>query len=82
MENIICPHCGSDMLISDFDYNSGKIYYECQECNNTFSENDIVYCDECDEQIVEGYGIEYDGMIFCSKKCLEKYKKILNNLVV
>lgn len=73
MEKIICPHCGSDMVISNFDYDTSKCFYECEACGHQFSENDIVYCDECGEQITEDERIDYNGMVFCSKDCLKEY---------
>lgn len=77
MENVVCPHCGSNMIKSDFDYNQGISYYECDDCGNTFSDDDIVYCDECGDQVIESERIDYDGMVFCSKDCVENYKKNL-----
>lgn len=75
MENIRCIHCGSDMVISDYDYNQGIMYYECQECGTEFNEKQITSCDECGEQIIEGEGIYSDGMIFCSDECINKYNE-------
>lgn len=75
MEKIKCPNCGSDMVNGGIDYNQGKRYYECEECGNTFSDDNIVYCDECGDQVIESDRIDYDGMVFCSKECAEFHKK-------
>lgn len=75
MENVMCPNCGSSIHKSNFAYNEGKSYYECEDCGNTFSDDDIVYCDECGDQVIESERIDYNGMIFCSKDCVENHKK-------
>lgn len=75
MENIRCIHCGSDMVLKGYDYDSGHILYECQECNESFADTDIKRCENCEKQILDNEGVEYDDMTFCSEECLKQYKE-------
>lgn len=75
MDKVKCVFCNSTMLVSDYDYNSGIIRYECEECGKTFSEDNITHCDECGEQVIEDERIDYDGMVFCCGECVRKYRK-------
>ena len=41
MNKVKCPICGSDMVISEFDYNDGLNHYECEECGYRFTNKDL-----------------------------------------
>lgn len=75
MEKIRCIHCGSDMVLKGYDYDNGIIRYECQECGEDFTENDIKRCEVCDKQVLDNEYLEYDDTKFCSDDCLKKYKE-------
>ena len=75
MENVMCPHCGSNSLKNAVDEANIKKTYHCNNCKSIFTDDDIVYCDECGDQVIESERIDYNGMIFCSKDCVENHKK-------
>ena len=72
MKNIICPHCNSDMVESNFDYDCAIIRYECQECDNHFTEHDINLCEHCGEQCTED-NIKTEQGNFCSYDCWREF---------
>ena len=75
MNKVKCPICGSDMVISEFDYNDGLNHYECEECGHSFTNKDLMFCDECGEQIILSEKLYSDGFDFCSEKCKHNYEQ-------
>lgn len=71
--SVRCIKCGSDDVYSDYNYDFGKLYYECNECGESFSEDDLSYCDMCDEQVLPDEIKTVDGMVFCSEECMNEY---------
>lgn len=74
---IHCPHCGSDDVIKNYNYDTALIDYECRECGADFTDNNLQFCDGCGEQII-GNGIWDDGYLFCSMECCNTFNETNN----
>lgn len=69
--NTRCIHCGSENIEKDYDYDYGIVRYVCIDCDEEFTDDDIVICENCGNQIVEGERrIDHDGYTFCSNECV------------
>jgi DNA-directed RNA polymerase subunit RPC12/RpoP len=51
MSTIHCIECGHHDLDRNYNYDTGRVEYECQFCGETFTDDDIIYCEHCGEQV-------------------------------
>lgn len=62
---VFCPYCGSEELDNNYNYDTANTDYECKICGETFTHNDIVYCEDCGEQIMFDDIVNNGGSIIC-----------------
>ena len=74
---VFCPNCEWTDVEKNYNYDTALIDYECKECGHTFTDDDLMFCDECGEQIPNNKVINSDGMMFCSVDCVNKFE--INN---
>lgn len=71
---MICPLCGSEFITLE-SVDLGKRYFHCDECDSSFTDDNIVYCEICNQQIIDGEKVILDDMTICmdcAKKNAEK----------
>ena len=75
-EKVYCPECGHDDIDSNYNYDYANMEYECRYCGETFTDNEIVHCEICGEQILFGdiyHNDEGDAICEdCFKKVYDK----------
>ena len=52
-KKVKCPKCGSDLVDSNYNYETSHTDHKCEECGNTFTESDLHYCEDCGCQIID-----------------------------
>ena len=72
-ENIVCPICESEELDKNYNYDTAHTDYECKECGHTFTEDSLIFCDQCGKQVI-GNPIWSEGMTFCSMDCCNTFE--------
>lgn len=74
MDTIFCPECGHSKYIDrNYNYDTAQVEYECLFCGETFTDNEIVHCDICGEQILFGEVYHNDeGDTICGH-CFQKH---------
>ncbi|MBR6515473.1 MAG: IS1 family transposase [Bacilli bacterium] len=73
-QKVHCTRCGSDDVEKNYNYNSGKTDFECQECGHHFTHRDITYCEDCGRQIIE------EEFVFLNETlCKDCYNKKLES---
>lgn len=72
MEKIYCPNCGWEVKDLDYNYETGNTDFYCHECGERFSDAQLVFCDDCGEQIIGNDGMFTGDSIVC-KNCMDKY---------
>lgn len=76
-QQIYCIHCGSDMVESEYNYETAHTDYTCQECGETFTQWDIPICEGCGKQILE------EEFVFLEETlCKDCYNKKLDSWLI
>ena len=52
MKTIHCIECGHHDLDRNYNYDTARVEYECKFCGETFTDDDVIYCEVCDKQIL------------------------------
>lgn len=76
-KQIYCIHCGSDMVESEYNYETAHTDYTCKECGETFTQWDIPICEGCGEQILEEEFVFLDETL-----CKDCYNKKLDSWLI
>ena len=73
-KHLFCPYCGSEELNSNYNYDTANLEYECEFCGEEFTDMQLVYWEDCDEQIMFDDIVNYQGEILCPE-CYEHRTK-------
>lgn len=73
MDKVFCPYCGSEELDRNYNYDTAQTEYECQFCGENFIDGDLIYCENCNAQLI--YDDVYhddEGETIC-EDCFNKF---------
>lgn len=64
-KHIFCPYCGGEQINTNYNYDTANLDCECEFCGEEFTDKQLVYCDDCNEQIMFDDIVRYHGEILC-----------------